>query len=124
MPRRNTDRKKTRFLEAIQRTLSVTDAADHAGVDRTTPYAWEAVDPAFAQAWAKVRDIRLRQLTDTAMDLALEGDGPLIRFLITRFDRAAASQEAQTIGEIAIIPFQEPDIDGPIPEFITIEASP
>ena len=69
MPRRNTAQKKTRFLDAIERGQSVVEASDHATVDRTTPYKWEIADPDFAESWAIVRNIRLRQLPDTAMDL-------------------------------------------------------
>ena len=127
MPRRSTATRQRLFLQAIERGLTTTAAAAYAGVDRTTPYTWENLDPAFAATWARVRDIRTRQLTDTAMDLALEGDGHMIRFLLTRYDRRAEHQEAATVGEIVIYPISElsqEDRDGSAPasSFITFEA--
>lgn len=125
MPRRNTDKKKSRFLQAILRNRNVREATEYAGVDRTTPYTWENDDPQFAKAWAKTREIRLRQLTDTAVDLALEGSEFMLRFLINRYDKKSATEETATIGEIAILsaeaPSDELSDDSPIADFITIE---
>ena len=121
MPRRRTEQKKKAFLEAIQRGLYVTDAADHAKVDRTTPYAWEREDKTFRSDWELVRDLRPRQLTDTAMDLALEGDTDMLKFMINRFDRQSVSRERQTVAEIAIIPAKEAEDGQPSPSFITLE---
>lgn len=121
MPRRTTDTKKKKFLDAQERALSVGDSARHAGVSRGTPYQWENDDEKFNQAWAKVREIRLEMLDDTAMDQALEGDGFMLRFLINRYDRQKANQAVETIGEIMIIPAGEPTSEDGPHEFVTLE---
>jgi len=125
MPRRNTDQKKKRFLHGIERDMSVTDATQYAGVDRTTPYTWEDSDPSFARDWAKVRDMKPRMLIDTAQDLAMEGSEFMLRFLINRYDKQAANQETASIGEISILsaeaPSDELTDDSPIADFLTIE---
>lgn len=122
MPRRNTAQKKARFLQAIERDRNVTEAADYATVSRTTPYTWETEDPAFEEAWARVRDIRLRQLTDTATDVALEGDVTMLKFLISRLDHEAEKGQTATIGEIAILPvWERTDDDQKPPQFISLE---
>lgn len=109
-------------MEAVARLPYVTDAAAHAGVNRSTPYDWAKEDPQFAADWAAVRDIRVLQLTDTAMDYALDGNTELMRFLITRFDRQAENRASEHITEIAILEYEEPaddDDDGAPPEFFT-----
>ncbi|MEE8465784.1 MAG: hypothetical protein V3S68_04850 [Dehalococcoidia bacterium] len=123
MPRPTTNKKKAKFLVGIERNMFVIDAAKYASVDRTTPYKWEIQDPEFAQHWADVRQMRLSQLTDTAVDRALHGSDDLLKFLITRFDRQAEGGKSTTIGEIAIIEYEErpDDDDGPPPEFFTFD---
>ena len=125
MPRRNTDQKKRRFLLAIERGMFVSQAAQYASVDRTTPYVWETSDPEFSQSWSRSREIRLRQLTDTAMDLALDGSEFMLRFLINRHDKRATNEEAATIGEISIqtaeAPSDELPTDSPVSDFLTFE---
>jgi len=102
MPKRQTPTKKQLFLEAIERGLTVTTAAEHAGVDRTTPYVWEQEDEKFQERWQKARDRRLPQLKDTAFDIALEGDKGMLKFLIDRYE-PDAHHEQQPIREIEIL---------------------
>jgi len=97
----------------------VTKAADYAGVDRTTPYTWEAEDADFAEEWEKVREIRDHQLLDTAMDVALEGQVDMLKFLITRYDKQEASREASQVIEIEMVGVDQDD-EAP-GDFITIE---
>lgn len=104
--------------------MYVIDAAEYAGVDRTTVYKWETADPDFKGSWTIVRDIRLRQLTDTAMDRALESDNDLLKFLINRFDRQAANRETTAIGEIAILEYEEPEDGSEPPSFFTFDENP
>ena len=120
MPKRTTDRSKHRFLQAIDRGMSVVDATAHAGVDRTTPYTWELTDPEFAALWSHVRNSRLRQLVDSSMDFALEGDTAMMRFLINRLDKSLRTA-TPTVGEI-IITAQEvpPDGSHPLP-FLSVD---
>lgn len=102
MPRRDTREKKRRFLDAIERGMTVVAAAEHAGVDRTLPYKWEGADPGFKAQWETARRSRLQALQDTAVDLALAGNVQLLKFLIQRFggeDEVAA----QGVGEVRII---------------------
>lgn len=120
MPARQTERRKTRFLQAIDRGMSTIAAAGHAGVDRTTPYTWETNDPEFAALWRTIRDNRLRQLTDTALDIALEGDVPMIKFLITRLDRSTREEHPAIIGEVVITTQEAADGHTAAP-FLTID---
>ena len=81
--------KRQRFLSAIARGASVTDAAHVAGIDRTLPYVWARENPNFKRDWDEIRATRLQALTDTAFDLAMAGDVALIRFLIVRYETQA-----------------------------------
>ena len=127
MPKRKTPQQKSRFLQGIERGMSVVAAADRAGCHRTTPYVWEDNDPEFAQAWDKVRERKPRMIVDTAQDLALEGDTFMLRFLINRYDKRAATEETATIGEISILTAEAPSDDlsddSPVADFITIETN-
>jgi len=119
MPRRDTPAKKARFLVGVARLPYVSKAAEYAGVDRTTPYTWEMEDDDFADEWAKVRELRMPQLVDTAMDVALEGQVDMLKFLITRYDKQEASRERTHVVEIEMVGV-DPNDDAP-GEFITIE---
>jgi len=100
--------------------MSVVDATAHAGVNRTTPYTWETADPDFARIWAAIRSYRLRQLTDIALDTALEGDTNMMRFLINRYDKSTRDQ-VRTIGEILITTQEKAhDTGHPLP-FLTVD---
>jgi hypothetical protein len=91
----STRRQKDRFIEAIERGMTVTDAAKYAGVGRTTPYRWQQEDPVFRRNWENVRLGRLQRLVDTAYDMALEGNVQLIKWLISRYEKTTQTQENQ-----------------------------
>ena len=105
--------RKRRFLQGIERGLTVVDAAEYAGwTDRTSPYKAAQTDPEFAAEWEHARQLRLSILRDTTWDRVMSGDtnGPtvsLIKFLWERFEREERNREAQRgqaqIGRIEII---------------------
>lgn len=87
MPRRGAETRKRRFLEAILRGATIASAAEHAGVNRSTPYNWGRADAEFAMRWDEVRESRMPQLKDAAFELALEGNVQLMKFLINLYER-------------------------------------
>jgi len=121
MPRRSTARKKERFLDGLERDMTVREAAAHAGVTRGTPYQWAREDDDFNRAWTAAREMRLDMLVDVATDDAMEGDRYLLRYLIDREDRRRAGTQAPTIGEIVIIDGAAIDEDGEVHDFISLE---
>lgn len=64
---------RTKFLEALASGLSVTGAAEQAGIHRATPYAWREADPEFAKAWQIALDAGTDRLEDEAWRRAAEG---------------------------------------------------
>ena len=121
MPRPSTRRKKERFLDGLERDMSIADAARHAKVSRGTPYQWAREDDAFNRAWTAARELRGDMILDAATDNALEGSEFMQRFLINRRDRQVASQQEETVGEIMIISPDSVDDDGVVHDFITLE---
>jgi hypothetical protein len=116
LPKLTNRQKKQRFLNAIERGMSVTAAARHAQVDRTTPYRWEREDSVFRHDWNETRLARIQRLRDVAFDVALEGDAQMIRFLLKRYelpDEAGPSQEGEV--QITIITQQEDENGSPKP---------
>ena len=112
----DTATKQQQFLLALALGASVKAAAAHANVDRSTPYLWRQTDPAFAAAWLQARSSRLEELEEAALALALEGNGgngPMLRFLISRHDAARASERPrQAVRQVAIIPPAPAQADG------------
>ena len=112
----DTPTKKQQFLLALALGASVKAAAEHANVDRSTPYLWRHTDPAFAASWLQARASRLEELEEAAFTLALEGNGgngPMLRFLISRHDAARASERPrQAVRQVAIIPPAPAQADG------------
>ena len=112
----DTPTKKQQFLLALALGASVKAAAAHANVDRSTPYLWRQTDPAFAAAWLQARSSRLEELEEAALALALEGNGgngPMLRFLISRHDAARASERPRAaVRRVAIIPPAPVQADG------------
>jgi hypothetical protein len=107
---------KALFLQAIHRGMKVKQAAKYAHVDRTTPYDWELRDPDFAKSWAETRATRPRMIEDTVFEIAVEGNVPLLKWLI-HFQRNRREQPQPL--EIRIIQ-QEVLPDGSHQDFFTI----
>lgn len=64
---------RSKFLEALASGLSVTGAAEKAGVHRRTPYGWREADEDFAQAWQVALDAGTDRLEDEAWRRAVVG---------------------------------------------------
>jgi len=111
----STSENKHRFIEAIRRGMKVGQAARYAHVDRTTPYDWESNDTTFAVAWTEARAARDRMIVDTAVEVALSGNVPMLKFLL-QF-KASRHQQPQPM-EIHIIP-QEATPDATAKPFFT-----
>lgn len=123
--RRPTSKKQSLFLEAIARGSSVIEAAEYAGVGRTTPYMW-AEDADFAARWRESEDSQVRELKRRAFELALGSEERpanirLITFLLERYDRVAqvdedGDQVDESVGQIEIVGIKEGE---PAGDFIT-----
>ena len=77
--------RKGKFLAAQRMGASITDAADMAGIHRTTPYFWSKQDPEFAQAWRDSRDSLIENLEMQAFHQAMHGDRTLLMFLLKSY---------------------------------------
>ena len=68
------------------------------------------------RAWLQARSSRLEELQEAAFTLALEGNGgngPVLRFLISRHDAARAAERPRpAIRQVAIIPPAPAQADG------------
>ena len=112
----DTATKKQQFLLALALGASVKAASEYANVDRSTPYLWRQTDPAFAAAWLQARSSRLEELEEAAFTLALEGNGgngPMLRFLISRHDAARTAERPRpAVRQVTIIPPAPAQADG------------
>lgn len=61
------------FLEHLARGVSITAAAQAAGVGRRTVYEWRAADQTFAEAWDSALDEGSDLLEDEALRRAVHG---------------------------------------------------
>jgi len=69
-----TTRAQGAFLDALAHGLSVTGAANAAGIARRTPYGWRAEDPTFAAAWDTAMEAGTDILEDEAWRRAVKGN--------------------------------------------------
>jgi hypothetical protein len=67
------DTQKGLFLEALAQTGNVTLAAEHAGVNRTTPYGWRDNSDSFAAKWYEAIHEAGDRLEAEARRRAVEG---------------------------------------------------
>jgi hypothetical protein len=65
--------KRTRFVAATEKGLSVSAAAEAAGVNRTLLYKWRQRDPDFARQWDDATTAATEAMEDEALRRALEG---------------------------------------------------
>ncbi len=65
--------RRTAFLAALEKSLSITGAAAAAGVNRTLLYKWRARLPAFAAAWDDAVMTAIDLLEDEALRRAVHG---------------------------------------------------
>lgn len=71
-PRMNVEQRQT-FLDALAQAISVSAAADLAGVPRRTVYNRRDSDPKFAEQWAEAFEVGTDLLRDELRSRALEG---------------------------------------------------
>ena len=81
--KRQPSRKKA-VLTALALTGVVTAACKAAKVDRATFYRWREQDPVFAAQCDDAFQSALDLIEMRAMTMAAAGDGPMIRFLLSR----------------------------------------
>jgi hypothetical protein len=62
-----------RFIKALSKTGSVTNAAALAGTSRTRVYELRKIDPAFAAGWEDAEEVAADRLEDEARRRAVEG---------------------------------------------------
>lgn len=70
---KRTDRARKTFLEILESTCNVSEAARSAGLGRRTVYEWRDEDPTFAAAWAEAEDAAADRLEQIAFERATEG---------------------------------------------------
>lgn len=104
--RRITVRKRQRFLEAVARGSSVSEAAEYAGVARSTVYEWQK-DPDFAERVREAEEEPAKLLERKAFEMALGGNPRVLIWLLQRDERrrdaAAAAGPGAGVREIEII---------------------
>lgn len=64
---------KAAIIEKLIEGLSITAAASHAGVGRTTAYQWREADPVFAEAWDDAIEAGTDRLEDETHRRAFNG---------------------------------------------------
>lgn len=72
------------FLAELQVHCNVSAAARKAGIDRRTVYVRRNRSKAFAAKWDEARREGIEALALKAYVMALEGDGQMIRWLLSR----------------------------------------
>lgn len=71
--RQQADASRKRFLEAFALNANVSAAAAAAGIDRSTPYKWQADDPEFKEAWEQAEQQAIDRLEAAAYARAVDG---------------------------------------------------
>ena len=126
MSNRTTVRKQARFLDAISRGSTVVDAAEYAGVARSTVYAWAEGAQNFKARWEAAEAAIVRDLEQKAHEMALGGNVRLLMWLIERHGRPKDDGETvieERVGTIEIVGLEDAS-DGPFIEFVENEGSP
>ena len=112
MPNKPNHEEKQKFIPAHKGGATVSEAADHAGVSRTTVYKWRTKDPEFAKAFAEARDTLIEELEMEAYKRAIDGDDKLLILLLKAYkpkrygdkpkaERGKASSTIINIAELA-----------------------
>lgn len=70
---RGTAGRRRRFLAALGRTATVTEACDAAGIERSTAYRWRHSSPAVAKAWDEAVQRVVDRLEAEAVRRAADG---------------------------------------------------
>ena len=86
-------------------------ACKQAGIGRTAAYKARKNDPEFARQWTETLDAAVDDLETTALKFALQGNVPLIMFLLKShrpqvYSRPEQHQHA-VLGRIVILPEKE-----------------
>lgn len=66
-------RARATFLEVLEATCNVSEAARQAGVPRRTVYDWRTADAEFAQAWSDAEEAAANKLEEVAFTRATTG---------------------------------------------------
>lgn len=64
---------KALILEGLRQSMSVTKAAELAGINRVTAFEWRNKDPEFARQWADAVEAGVDRLEDEAIRRAHDG---------------------------------------------------
>ena len=84
---RNADRLRwweRKFLDALAIRPVVTTAAALAGINARTAYLHRQDSPRFAAAWDDALELAHGGLETKAYDMANDGDGPMLRWILSR----------------------------------------
>lgn len=90
MPKELTHTQQAKFLACLQLGLSVSKAAEAAGVPRRTLYYWKAESEAFSDSWEDAKAASVEDLEDhlrkRAMDPNDKASHLLLMFLLKKLD--------------------------------------
>lgn len=119
MSNRRSEGKRRRFLEALERGSSVSEAASYAGLARATVYLWRERDAGFAEDWDAAELRALGDLRRKAYELAMGGNTRLLVWLIERGDHREGERDGEVVGEIQIVGLKEGErYDGEFIQFV------
>lgn len=79
---KRTPKNEEHFLNALASGLSVTAAAEAAGIGRRTAYEWRDEDDAFRAAWDNAVEAGTDRLEDIAFKRAAESSDTLLIFML------------------------------------------
>jgi hypothetical protein len=94
---------RSTFLRALAEQGTVSAACAAAAIDRSTAYRARQADEDFALAWADIESEVTEQLEEKAVEIALAGDGHLLRFLLQhrlpdKYGKTVKLEHAGSIG--------------------------
>jgi transposase-like protein len=109
--RRSTAERKRIFLDGVTRGSSVSEAAGHAGVARSTVYSWRERDLQFVKDWGAAEEVLVGDLERKAYELAKDGNVRMLIWLLERHDRAEAhggdEEDEGVVGVVEVIGLED-----------------
>ena len=79
------DQRKAQFLDTFREICNMSQAAEVAGIDRTTVYNWRRDDPNFKKQFEQAREDGAEALEDVAYQRAQEQSDRLIMALLKAY---------------------------------------
>ena len=77
-----TDRARETFLNVLEETCNVSEAARQAGIGRSSAYEWRNDDPSFAAAWDDAEQVAIDKLEQVARERAIDSSDRMLEILL------------------------------------------